>query len=182
MIFEGLNSLRRNAIMTSIVLMSFGIVLLMLPQGYLTPLIEGAGSVMIIISIGMVFDFLNSNKSLINFIFLTCALALGIAGIAVLLFHDDVIFIMGALFGVILILEGLNGIFHSWVYARRSQREGWWVLIPLYVLMIASGLVIFLNPWWDEPDSFKQVIGVVVVLSSILSALRLIWVWPIRKD
>ena len=35
MIFEGLNSLRRNAVMTSIELMAFGIVLLMLPELYL---------------------------------------------------------------------------------------------------------------------------------------------------
>ena len=182
MIFESLNSLRRNAIMTSIVLMSFGIVLLIMPESYLDPLIEGAGAVMVIVSLGMIFDFLNSNRSLINFIFLTSALALGIAGIAVLFFHDNVIFVLGAVFGVLLILEGLNGIFHSYVYARRSQREGWWVLIPLYILMIASGLVIFLNPWWDEPGAFKQVIGIIVVLSSILSALRLIWVWPIRKS
>ena len=182
MIFEGLNSLRRNAIMTSIVLLSFGIVLLMLPELYLQPLIEGLGAAMIIISLGMIFDFLHSNRSLIHFIILTGALALGIAGIAVLIFQDDVLFVLGAMFGIILVIAGLQGICHAWVYARRSQRKGWWILIPAYVLLIASGFVIFFNPWWDEPSAFKQVIGITIVLSSIVSALRLIWVWPIRKD
>ena len=181
MIFEGLNSLRRNAIMTSIVLLSFGIVLLILPELYLQPLIEGMGAVMIIISLEMIFDFLNSRNSLINFIALTAALALGIAGIAVLIFQDDVIFVLGALFGVILIISGLHGIFHAWVYARRSQRQGWWMLIPCYVLLIVLGILIIFNPWWTEPSAFKQVIGLAIVLSSIVSALRLIWVWPIRK-
>lgn len=182
MIFEGLNSLRRNAIMTSIVLLSFGIVLLMLPELYLQSLVEGMGAAMIIISLIMIFEFLNSNRSLINFISLTVSLALGIAGIAVLIFQDDVIFVLGALFGVILIVAGLHGIFHAWVYSRRSQRQGWWMLIPCYILLIVSGFVIIFNPWWDDPDAFKQVIGIAIVLSSIISALRLIWVWPIRKD
>ncbi len=182
MIFEGLNSLRRNAIMTSIVLLAFGIVLLMLPELYLQPLIEGMGAVMIIISLNMIFDYLGSRKSLINFILLTAALVLGIAGIAVLIFQDNVIFVLGALFGVILILSGFHGVFHAWVYSRRSQRQGWWMLIPLYILLIVSGFIILFNPWWDEPGAFKQAIGITIVISSIVSALRLIWVWPISND
>lgn len=181
MIFEGLNSLRRNAVMTSIELMAFGIVLLMLPELYLPPLIEAFGALMIIISIGMVFDFLDSNRSLINFVFLTGALALGIAGIAVLIFQDDVIFVLGAFFGVFQIVTGIHGIFYSYVFARRSQRQGWQTLIALYVLIVASGFVIFFNPWWDDAAGFKQVIGWIIVISSVISALRLIWVWPIRK-
>ncbi|MCR4591161.1 MAG: hypothetical protein K5668_10125 [Lachnospiraceae bacterium] len=136
MIFEGLNSLKRGAIMTAIILMAFGVILLILPEDYLPSLITAGGSVMIIISLGMIFDFLSSNKALIHFIFLTGAIALGIGGIAVLIFQNDVIFVLGFFLGLFLILESLHGIFHSYVYARRSERQGWWVLIPLYVLQI----------------------------------------------
>ncbi len=181
MIFEGLNSLKRNAIMNSIVLLAFGVVLLILPEDYLASFIMAAGSVMIIISIVNVFDFLSSNKALIHFIFLTGALALGIAGLAVLVFHDDVLFILGFLFGLFLFLESIYGIFHSWVYARRSERKNWWFLIPLYALQIIFGLFIMINPWWREPEAFKQIIGIVIIFASIVSALRLIWVWPLRK-
>lgn len=181
MIFDGLNSLRRNAIMTAIVLMAFGIVLLMLPEDYLPSLILSAGAVVIIIAIGMVFDFLSSKKSLINYIYFTGALALGIIGIAVLIFQSDVLFVLGFFFGLFLVLESLHGIIYSWVYARRSERQGWWVLIPLYVLQIACGLLIMINPWWGDPGDFKQVIGLVIVFASIVSTLRLIWVWPLKR-
>ncbi len=181
MIFDSLNSLRRNAIMTAIVLMAFGIILLILPEDYLPPLIMAAGSVIIIIALGMIFDFLSSNKSLINYIFLTGALALGIIGIAVLIYQNDVLFVLGFLFGLFLTLESINGIVHSWVYARRSERQGWWVLIPMYVIQIVCGVLIMINPWWSEPGAFKQVIGWVIVFASIVSAMRLIWVWPLRK-
>lgn len=181
MIFDSLNSLRRNAIMTAIVLMAFGIILLMLPEDYLPALILSAGSVIIIIAIGMIFDFLSSKKSLINYIFLTGALALGIIGIAVLTFQSDVLFVLGFFFGLFLVLESLHGIFHSWVYARRSERQGWWMLIPLYVIQIACGLLIMINPWWSEPGDFKQVIGLVIVFASLVSAMKLIWVWPLKR-
>ncbi len=181
MIFDGLNSLKRNAIMMAIVLMAFGIVVLILPEEYIPSLIVATGSVMIISSIGMVFDFLSSNKALIHFIFLTWALALGILGIAVLIFHEDVLFVLGFFFGLFLVLVSIHGIFHSYVYARRSERKGWWILIPLYVIQIALGLLMMINPWWSEEGEFKQIIGFVIVFASVVSALRLIWVWPIKN-
>lgn len=181
MIFDSLNSLRRNAIMTTIVLMAAGVALLIAPENYLPPIIQALGAVMIIIAIGMVFDFLSSKKSLINFIFLTVALALGIAGIAVLVFQSDMIFVLGGLFGIAMIIEGFHGITHAWIYARRSERQGWWTLIPLYILLVVFGIIILVNPWWDEPGAFKQVIGFVIIFSSVISALRLIYVWPIRN-
>ena len=181
MIFEGLNYLRRNAIMTAIELMAFGIVLLILPEVYLPALIMAGGSVMIIISICMVFDFLSSNKALIHFIYLTGAIALGIGGIAVLIFQDDVIFVLGFFLGLFLVLGSIRGIFNSYVYARRSEIKGWWALIPLYAIQIVSGAFIMINPWWDDPSEFKQVIALVIIFASIVSALKLVWVWPLRK-
>ncbi len=136
---------------------------------------------MIIIAIGMVFDFLSSNKALIHFIFLTWAIALGIGGIAVLIFQDDVIFVLGFFLGLFLLLESLHGIFHSYVYARRSGIKGWWMLIPLYVVQIVFGVFIMINPWWRDPGDFKQIIGYAIVFASIVSALKLIWVWPLKN-
>ena len=179
MIFDGLNSLRRNAIMTSIVLLSFGIVLLMLPETYLMPLIEGIGAVIIIIALVMVFNFLSSNKSLIHFVFLTLAIVLAICGVAVLIYQEDVIFTLGFIFGLFLIIEGIHGTYYALVYARRSERKDWWILIPFYALFILFGLIILVNPWWHNPGTFKTVIGIIIVISAIISGLRLIWVWPL---
>ncbi len=43
MIFEGLNNLRRSAVMNAIILMAFGVLLLMLPENYLPTLIFAGG-------------------------------------------------------------------------------------------------------------------------------------------
>ena len=166
--------------MTAILLMSFGIVLLMLPEDYLEPLIEGIGSALIIIAMIMGFDFLSSKKSLIHFIFLTCAVVIGLVGMGVLIYHSEVIFVLGFVFGTLLIVESIHGIYNAWAYARRSGRQGWWTLIPLYSLLIILGFVILFNPGWDgDPGNFKKFIGIVIIFSAIASALRLIWVWPL---
>ena len=180
MLFEGLNGLKRNAIMTSICLMSFAIVILMLPAEYLPAFIGAIGSIMIIISIIMIFDFLTSKRALIHYVFLCAALALAIGGLAILTYQSQVLFVLGWLFGIVLIIEGIHGIFHSWVYARRSGRQGWWTLIPLYALLIALGVVLLANPWWNEPGAFKMIIGWCILFSALVSMLRLIWVWPIK--
>jgi uncharacterized membrane protein HdeD (DUF308 family) len=181
MIYEGLNSLRRSAIMTTLVLLSFGVLLLIMPEAYLPSLILAAGSVMIILSLGMVFDFISSNKALIHYVYLTSALALGIAGIAVIIYMNDIIFTIGFFFGLFLILESIHGIYHSWVYAKRSGRSGWWMLIPLYVIQIVLGFLVMLNPCWSSPGAFKQIIGAVIVFASIVSTLKLVFIWPLRK-
>ena len=44
-----------------------------------------------------------------------------------------------------------------------------------------AGLALFINPWWDTPDKLTKVIGGTVLFSSLVSATRLIWTWPLRK-
>lgn len=181
MLFEELNSLKRNVIMTSVILMSFGVVLLMLPVKYLPAVIEAVGAVMVIIAIVNIFDFLSSNKSLIHFIMLTFSIAIGIGGIAVLVFQTSILFTLGGLFGIILVLGGIHGVTHTWVYARRAGIPGWQVITFLFICLIAIGGIILFNPWWNDPESFKMVIGWSIIFSAIISMLRLIWEWPIQN-
>ena len=72
--------------------------------------------------------------------------------------------------------------FHSFTYARRSQRKGWWVLTILSVLLMIAGVILFVNPWWNTTDSLMKVIGCTIFFSSIVSAIRLIWTWLLRKE
>ena len=83
---------------------------------------------------------------------------------------------------VILVGDGIVGIVNAWMYARRAGRKGWWVLIVLNVLMILCGLVVLVNPWWNEPTMLFDVIGGMLLFSSIVSIVRLFYLWPIRDE
>lgn len=180
MLFQGLSKLKRTSIMTSIVLMAVGIVVLICPEAYISSLIGLLGVLIVVASIIMILEFLSSKKALIDLIMLTIALVLLILGSIVLIFRVDMIYVIAWMFGIGLIVAGASDIIHAFMYARRSGRKAWWVLVILSGLTITFGVIIICNPWWNTPGSLMKVIGLMVVFSAIVSALRLIWIWPIR--
>lgn len=182
MLFQGLNKLRSRSIMNSIILMAFGIILIIFPDEYAKILIDVLGSVLLIISIVLIFNFLSSQRSLMDFVFLTVALVLAIAGIYAILYDLNTLHILSLLFGGFLLIDGIHGVIHSLVFARRSGRKGWWIMVLLSISLIVLGLIIFNNPWWDTLNALLNSIGWVLLFSSLVSALRLIWVWPIKSE
>ena len=50
------------------------------------------------------------------------------------------------------------------------------------VSVIAAGVILFVNPFWNTPDMLMKVIGCTVFFSAIVSGVRLIWTWPLRNS
>ena len=182
MLFQEMGKLKRNWIMMSIITMAIGIVMLISPERYVNLLIAMLGYILIIFATVMGLDFIISKKVLINYIYLTGALLIEVAGLAILFYREDVLRVLGFLFGVFLVLEGLNELFNTWTYTRRAQRKGWWVLIVMSILLIASGVVIFANPWWDTPGALMKVIGAMMLFTSAVGILHVVMIWPFRTE
>ena len=182
MIFQGLNKLKRQTIMSSIILIVLGILMVICPEEYVTVMIQSLGSILLIFSVIGILEYLDSNKALIHYFYLTGWLALGIVGTVILIFEIHSLYAIGFLFGAFLILSGLGNIINAMVYAKRSGRRGWWVLIILGALLAICGLIVLINPWWDTVSILFKVIGVMMMFSSLVSILRLIWIWPIKSE
>ena len=129
----------------------------------------------------MMLNFISAKKSLINYIKLVGSLIILLLGISVLVF-SNIVLIIGIVFGLILIGDGILTISNTVLYVRRAQRRGWWFLVLLSVLMILAGLVILVNPWWNEPTKLFDVIGGMLLFSSLVSIVRLIIIWPIKDE
>lgn len=181
MLFEGLSQLKRQSIMASICLMAAGIVLIICPEPYIDTLIDVLGILLLITACIMALDFISSKKSLMNFIKMTCALVLGIVGGVILILDINTVYVLAWLFGLGLIVYGIYSLFHALVFARRSGRKGWWIMVLLSALLIFLGVVIIIHPYWTMPGELLRIIGWVVVFSVIVSALRLVWIWPIKN-
>ena len=181
MLFEGLSKLKRQSIMTAIVLLVIGIVLIICPETYIGTLIDVLGILILITACIMILDYIGSNKSLMDYILLSCALAMGIAGGLVLILEVNTIYVLAWIFGIAMIAYGVFSLFHALVFARRSGRQGWWVMVLLSALLIFFGVIIILHPWWNTPGSLLRISGLVVVFSAVVSALRLIWIWPVKN-
>lgn len=182
MLFESLDKLRTNSILSAILLAALGMVILICPESHIPVLTLMLGYLLIILALIMLLNFLSARKSLMEYIKFVGALIVLIGGICVLVYQGHISKVLAILFGVLLILDGGRTVFHSLTYSRRSHRKGWWILMILSFLMIMAGIIVLCNPWWDTPAKLSKVIGCAVLFSAFVSGLRLIWTWPLKQS
>ena len=180
MLFESLDKLKRNSIMSSILLVALGVIILVCPENFIPSLMLAFGYTLIVLAIVMMLNFFSGKKSLMEYLKFSGAVVLGVVGICVLVFRSDIMRVLAWLAGFLLIVDGGRTLFHSFTYARRSRRKGWWVLTILSLMLMAAGVILFANQWWDTPTMLMKAIGCAVFFSAIVSAIRLVWTWPLR--
>ncbi len=178
MLFETLDKIRRGTLLSAILLIALGLVILICPAPYIGFLILAFGYGLIVVCIVMLLEFFTSKNVLVEYMNLIVALALGIVGLCVLLFRDDVMTTLAWLSAFLLLLHGLLTLKFSLTYARRSGKTSWPVFAILAIALVAIAVILFLNPWWDTPEMLAKVIGIAVFFSASVSVIRLIWAWP----
>ena len=179
MLFQELGKLKRSSIMTSIILMAVGIMMIICPPQYIDTLVSALGYGMVTLAVVMTMDFLSSRKVLMNYIYLTGALLLALLGIAVLTL-EDIVRVLGIVFGLVLIGIGAISFVRAWFFARRAELRNWWILAVLSCIMIVLGLLVLINPWWKEINQLFDVIGCMLLYSAAVGIVRLIFLWPIK--
>ena len=182
MLFDELDKLKRSAIMTSIVLMFIGVLLLIIPLTIFDLFNNLLGFALIVTFVVIALDFLTSKKAIINYIIFVFGMILGTLGFVLLIFEAFLISILYILVGLIPIIGGLYGVVHALLFARTSGKKGWWILIILGLVLIAFGVVQFINPWNDTTEGIVKVIGGTLMATSLISGLRLFWLWPIQSS
>lgn len=182
MLFKGLDKLKRDAIMAAIILMIIGILFLIIPQTYVTFIGSVIGFILLVICAFSMFDFVGSTKALIHYIKLALGLVIGLAGIALFVFEELFIMTLSWLVGVVPIILGVIQTAYTVIFARRSNRRGWWILTVLSSFLILFGIFVFINPWMDGTEVFMKVIGASLLYSAFISLLSLIWIWPMHRE
>lgn len=181
MLFQELGKLKRSSIMTSIIMMAVGVLMIVWPQRHVDALVSAVGYALMVLSIVMILDFIAGKRVLINYVSLTVALIIALLGVVVLIF-DDIVLAFGLVFGLWLILDGVISFFNAWTYARRAGRKGWQILVGLSSLLILFGLILLINPWWSSPNALFDVIGGMLLFSSLVGIVRLIFIWPLKSE
>lgn len=181
MLIDALEKIKQQTIISSIVMMILGLLMLMIPEKYDGTLINLLGYVVLLFGAVMVWNFIESHKKLSDWILFIVALLLLLLGIFVLLSGDNILKVLSVLFGILLIVDGVHSAAHAWMYARRSGRKLWGLLLGIALLLVLLGIMILNNPWWHVPHSFLKAIGGIILFASVAGLIRLILVWPVRK-
>ena len=188
MIFDAIEKLKRQSALTSILLMCLGVVLLLCPEQYVSALIMISGYIMIVYALEQGLEFLVNNTTLMSYITLILAVLVGLVGLAVLVFHEDVLNVLCWIFGVLLLVEGIHSIYYGFTFAKRSGRKGWSILVILasvlilFGLFLLAGVIIFAIIGLTSPVFLLRAIGIAILFCALVSLLRLIWIKPIAKD
>lgn len=182
MLFEGLDRLKRSTIMLAIIMMFVGMGLLMVPGDYV-PFLSGlVGFAFSVIAVVSMLTFAESSKSLISYIKLFLGMVIGILGIMLYLVDGAFLMSLGVLVVLIPSLLGILGIIHAFMFARRSGRRGWWMLVVFSCLLLVFGLFTLFNPWYGDVGGTIKVIGGTLMYSALVTALSLVWIWPFRYE
>ncbi len=182
MLFQELGKMKRTTIMSSIVMIAIGLIMIMIPVRYMSPLISVMGYALLVGSVAEILAYLESKKALINYIYLTGAIAAGLLGMYVLIIRSDVLVLMRLLFGVWLLADGIYNLYSAVTYARRAGSKVWGTLTVLSLIDITQGVILMICPWWYTPAQLKPVIGIMLLISSVISIIRVVLTWPIRNE
>ena len=181
MLFEVLDKLKQQTVISTVLLMVLGLLMLIIPEQYDGTLVNVLAYVVILIGSVMVWDFVAKEKKLVDCILFIAALLLILLGIYILVSGDKILKVLSVLFGILLMIDGLHSALHAWMYARKAGKKWWGLLLFLSILLFLAGILILNNPWWHTTHSFVKVIGGVILFAAATGIIRLILVWPIRK-
>ena len=182
MLFQALSKLKQKSIMTAVMMMALGLILVIWPGQYVPTLMWIVSGVLFICSMVMILNYIDSKKTVANYIKLGGALAVGIAGMLLMIFNVDTLDAISWIFGLLLVIDGVHSLAHTLMYARRAGRKGWWVMIPVSVIILARGVLVIIHPWWKTPDTLIHAAGWMVVGAAAAGILRVILTWPFNKQ
>ena len=183
MLFEELDKLKRTILMTTIILVFIGILLLVLPKSYVPYLQPTIAFILLVIFCIIVFSFISSKKAIINYIILFFGLLAGLFGCLYFIFENFFIRTLYIFVGLVPILFCGYWTWQILTLKNLSKRKNWWLFLALAILMIGIGIFNFFNPWISNNEvALLKITGGTLVFSALISALRLIWVWPIKKS
>ena len=182
MLFQSINKIKRSSVIMSMILIAVGLAMVICPERYIDTLVSSMGYLALILAVVMILDYLNSKKVLMNTVMFGCAMAIGLMGLSVLVFSDKILKLLGWLFGVLLVLQGIELFYNALMYIRPSGRNGWWLMAILAVILVAAGVTIFLNPFWDTQKALLKIIGFTLLFDAVVSILRVIWIWPRAEE
>lgn len=187
MLLDAVIKIRRQSILSSILLACLGVILLMCPAQHISTLVMFSGYAMIVFTIEQGLEFLTGSRSVMSYITFVIACIVGLVGLAVLVFNQDVINTLCWAFGVLLIVDGGNSFYYAFTFAKRAQRPGWSILVIMAVLLILFGaalivgVIYFTHSVLESPLFLMKIIGSAVLFCALVSAVRLLWILPVKE-
>ena len=144
---ERIKSIRKHMLLASILLLVLGICFIAWPDE--AARILARATAIVIIAVGvfeLILFFIGKKKEVVDIPAIISGVLLGALGIYLLIQPDTMLKFFNIIFGIIIIIIGLDHIFQA-IFIIRHIRSLWWISLIVGLVALGLGVLTLLNPF-----------------------------------
>lgn len=173
---ERIKSIRKHMLLASILLLVLGICFIVWPDE--AARILARATAIVIIAVGLfelILFFIGKKKGVVDIPAIISGVLLGALGIYLLIQPDTMLKFFNIIFGIIIIIIGLDHIFQA-IFIIRHIRSLWWISLIVGLVALGLGVLTLLNPF-----SAIRTAMIIVGITMVVEAIGGLWNLPALK-
>lgn len=173
---ERIKSIRKHMLLASILLLVLGICFIAWPDE--AARILARATAIVIIAVGvfeLILFFIGKKKGVVDIPAIISGVLLGALGIYLLIQPDTMLKFFNIIFGIIIIIIGLDHIFQA-IFIIRHIRSLWWISLIVGLVALGLGVLTLLNPF-----SAIRTAMIIVGVTMVVEAIGGLWNLPALK-
>ena len=173
---ERIKTIRKHMLLASILLLLLGVCFIVWPDEAARMLARA--SAIVILAVGLfeiVLFALGKKKGIVDVPAIISGVLLCALGIYLLIKPDTMLNFFNIIFGIVIIIIGLDHIFQS-IFIIRHIRKLWWITLIVGLVALGLGVLTLLNPF-----SAIRTAMIVVGITMVIEALGGLWNLPALK-
>ena len=169
---ERIKSIRKHMLLASILLLVLGICFIVWPDE--AARILARATAIVIIAVGLfelILFFIGKKKGIVDIPAIISGVLLGALGIYLLIQPDTMLKFFNIIFGIIIIIIGLDHIFQA-IFIIRHIRSLWWISLIVGLVALGLGVLTLLNPF-SAIRTAMIIVGITMVVEAIVGLWKL---------
>lgn len=173
---ERIKSIRTHMLLASILLLLLGICFIVWPDEAARILARATAAVIICVGVfEMILFFIGKRKGIIDIPAAIAGVLLVALGIYLLIRPDTMLNFFNIIFGIIILIIGLDHLFQA-IFIIRHIRSLWWISLIVGVAAVGLGVLILVNPF-----SAIRTAMIIVGITMVIEAIGGFWNLPALK-
>ncbi len=173
---ERIKVVRNHMIIASILLLLIGVCFIVWPDESAKLLARATAIVILgVAAFEIVLFFLGRRRGMVDVPAVIIGAILGVLGVYLLIQPEVMLNFFNVIFGVVILIIGLDHIFQA-IFIIRHVRSLWWISLVVGVAAIGLGVLIIVNPF-SAVRTAMIIVGVTMVIESLGS----LWNLPALK-
>ena len=163
---ERIKSVRNHMIIASILLLLIGVAFIVWPDE--AARILARATAIAIIGVGvfeMILFFIGKHKGIVDIPAIISGVLLIALGVYLLIQPDTMLNFFNIIFGIIILIIGLDHLFQA-IFIIRHVRSLWWITLIVGVAAIGLGVLILVNPF-SAVRTAMIIVGITMVIEAI---------------